>query len=191
MNKTRARPRRTAGPYVVIVIENERVADLDEASPKSGGLCHPPSAEIARVGIHLVVARRASADVITGMIKGQHPFPHRICCCRANRFPGHLDVNGAGHSLGMATCFSSRWAPVTSSACRGRTSPREIAVLVNHWRHQAEPEFREELLRRPLRPRRVKDDLFDPDSDDAAGRCRAVGHRDGERLVSMLQRRRG
>ena len=62
----------------------------------------------------------------------------------------------------------------------------EIAVLVNHWRHQAEPEFREELLRRPPEPKKGEgdDDVFDPDSDDlladaaqlvietAAPRCR-------------------
>ena len=32
----------------------------------------------------------------------------------------------------------------------------EIALLVNHWRRQAEPEFREELLRRPPDPKELK-----------------------------------
>ncbi len=64
--------------------------------------------------------------------------------------------------------------------------------MVNHWRRQAEPEFREELLRRPPDPKDVKkgeDDMFDPDSDDLLAEAAQLVIETGSASVSMLQRR--
>ncbi len=69
----------------------------------------------------------------------------------------------------------------------------EIALLVNHWRHQAEPEFREELLRRPPDAKELKkaaaEDEFDPDSDDLLAEAAQLVMETGSASVSMLQRR--
>ena len=65
----------------------------------------------------------------------------------------------------------------------------EIAILVNHWRHQAEPEFREELLRRPAETKKSEDDLFDPDSDELLADAAQLVIETGSASVSMLQRR--
>jgi DNA segregation ATPase FtsK/SpoIIIE, S-DNA-T family len=65
----------------------------------------------------------------------------------------------------------------------------EIASLVKHWRHEAEPEFREELLRRPAEAKKNVDEAFDPDSDDLLEDAARLVVQTGSASVSMLQRR--
>ena len=103
-----------------------------------------------------------------------------------------LDVNGAETLLGMGDML---FKPLGSSHLQrvqgAYITEEEIAVLVNHWRHQAEPEFREELLRRRRTRGRKKgdDDLFDPDSDDLLADAAQLVIETGSASVSMLQRR--
>ena len=83
-------------------------------------------------------------------------------------------------------------SPVSSFPVRVQgayITEEEIAMLVNHWRHQAEPEFREELLRRPTEAKRGDDDLFDPDSDEFLADAARLVIETGSASVSMLQRR--
>ncbi len=101
-----------------------------------------------------------------------------------------LDVNGAETLLGMGDML---FKPLGSSHLQrvqgAYITEEEIAILVNHWRHQAEPEFREELLRRPVETKKGDDDLFDPDSDEFLADAAQLVIETGSASVSMLQRR--
>jgi S-DNA-T family DNA segregation ATPase FtsK/SpoIIIE len=193
MNKTRARRGERPVPYILIVIDE--LADLMMTSPQEVEDYVIRLAQKARaVGIHLVVAtQRPSADVITGMIKAN--IPSRIAFAVSSQTDSRviLDVNGAETLLGMGDML---FKPLGSSHLQrvqgAYITEEEIALLVNHWRHQAEPEFREELLRRPpdgKKGDRGEDELFDPDSDDLLADAAQLVIETGSASVSMLQRR--
>jgi len=190
MNKTRARRGERPVPYILLVIDE--LADLMMASPQEVEDHVIRLAQKSRaVGIHLVVAtQRPSADVITGMIKAN--IPSRIAFAVSSQTDSRviLDVNGAETLLGMGDML---FKPLGSSHMQrvqgAYITEEEIATLVNHWRHQAEPEFREELLRRPAEPKKGEDDLFDPDSDDLLADAAQLVIETGSASVSMLQRR--
>ena len=190
MNKSRARRGERPLPYILIVIDE--LADLMMVSPQEVEDCVIRLAQKSRaVGIHLVVAtQRPSADVITGMIKAN--IPSRIAFAVSSQTDSRviLDVNGAETLLGMGDML---FKPLGSSHLQrvqgAYITEEEIAILVNHWRHQAEPEFREELLRRPQETKRGDDDLFDPDSDEFLADAAQLVIETGSASVSMLQRR--
>jgi S-DNA-T family DNA segregation ATPase FtsK/SpoIIIE len=192
MNKARARRGERSLPYIVIVIDE--LADLMMVSPQEVEEYVIRLAQKSRaVGIHLVVAtQRPSADVITGMIKAN--IPSRIAFAVSSQTDSRviLDVNGAETLLGMGDML---FKPLGSSHLQrvqgAYITEEEIAVLVNHWRHQAEPEFREELLqRRPTEStKKSEDDQFDPDSDDLLADAARLVIETGSASVSMLQRR--
>jgi S-DNA-T family DNA segregation ATPase FtsK/SpoIIIE len=194
MNKARARRGERSLPYIVVVIDE--LADLMMVSPQEVEEYVIRLAQKSRaVGIHLVVAtQRPSADVITGMIKAN--IPSRIAFAVSSQTDSRviLDVNGAETLLGMGDML---FKPLGSSHLQrvqgAYITEEEIAVLVNHWRHQAEPEFREELLRRPVEPGKkggnTEDDIFDPDSDDLLADAARLVIETGSASVSMLQRR--
>jgi S-DNA-T family DNA segregation ATPase FtsK/SpoIIIE len=104
-----------------------------------------------------------------------------------------LDVNGAETLLGRGDMLFKPLGSSHMERVQGAyVTEEEIALLVNHWRRQAEPEFREELLRRPPDPkdaRRGEDDLFDPDVDDLLADAAQLVIETGSASVSMLQRR--
>ena len=190
MNKTRARRGERPVPYILLVIDE--LADLMMASPQEVEDYVIRLAQKSRaVGIHLVVAtQRPSADVITGMIKAN--IPSRIAFAVSSQTDSRviLDVNGAETLLGQGDML---FKPLGSSHLErvqgAYITEEEIAVLVNHWRHQAEPEFREELLQRPVEPKKGDDDLFDPDSDELLADAAQLVIETGSASVSMLQRR--
>ncbi len=190
MNKSRARRGERPLPNILIVIDE--LADLMMVSPQEVEDCVIRLAQKSRaVGIHLVVAtQRPSADVITGMIKAN--IPSRIAFAVSSQTDSRviLDVNGAETLLGMGDML---FKPLGSSHLQrvqgAYITEEEIAILVNHWRHQAEPEFREELLRRPAETKRSEDDLFDPDSDEFLADAAQLVIETGSASVSMLQRR--
>ena len=190
-NKSRARRGEAPLPYILIVIDE--LADLMMTSPQEVEDYVIRLAQKSRaVGIHLVVAtQRPSADVITGMIKAN--IPSRIAFAVSSQTDSRviLDVNGAETLLGMGDML---FKPLGSSHLQrvqgAYITEVEIAALVNHWRHQAEPEFREELLRRPPDPtKKSEDGAFDPDSDDLLVDAAALVVQTGSASVSMLQRR--
>jgi len=190
MNKTRARRGESPLPYILLVIDE--LADLMMASPQEVEDYVIRLAQKSRaVGIHLVVAtQRPSADVITGMIKAN--IPSRIAFAVSSQTDSRviLDVNGAETLLGMGDML---FKPLGSSHMQrvqgAYITEEEIASLVNHWRHQAEPEFREELLRRPVEPKKGEEETFDPDSDDLLAESARLVIETGSASVSMLQRR--
>lgn len=193
MNKVRARRGERPMPYIMIVIDE--LADLMMTSPQEVEDYVIRIAQKARaVGIHLIVAtQRPSADVITGMIKAN--IPSRIAFAVSSQTDSRviLDVNGAETLLGQGDML---FKPLGSSHLQrvqgAYITEEEIAILVNHWRRQAEPEFREELLRRPPDPKKgdkADDELFDPDSDDLLADAAQLVIETGSASVSMLQRR--
>jgi S-DNA-T family DNA segregation ATPase FtsK/SpoIIIE len=190
MNKSRVRRGERPLPYILIVIDE--LADLMMVSPQEVEDYVIRLAQKSRaVGIHLVVAtQRPSADVITGMIKAN--IPSRIAFAVSSQTDSRviLDVNGAETLLGMGDML---FKPLGSSHLQrvqgAYITEEEIAMLVNHWRHQAEPEFREELLRRPQDAKRGEDDAFDPDSDELLADAAQLVIETGSASVSMLQRR--
>jgi S-DNA-T family DNA segregation ATPase FtsK/SpoIIIE len=189
-NKARARRGEALLPYVLIVIDE--LADLMMTSPQEVEDYVIRLAQKSRaVGIHLVVAtQRPSADVITGMIKAN--IPSRIAFAVSSQTDSRviLDVNGAETLLGMGDML---FKPLGSSHLQrvqgAYITEAEIAALVNHWRHQAEPEFREELLRRPPDVKKSEEGPFDPDSDDLLVDAAHLVAQTGSASVSMLQRR--
>ncbi len=190
MNKTRARRGEKPVPYILVVIDE--LADLMMSSPQEVEDYVIRLAQKSRaVGIHLVVAtQRPSADVITGMIKAN--IPSRIAFAVSSQTDSRviLDVNGAEALLGMGDML---FKPLGSSHLQrvqgAYITEEEIAVLVNHWRHQAEPKFREELLQRPVEVKKSTEDMFDPDSDELLVDAARLVVETGSASVSMLQRR--
>jgi S-DNA-T family DNA segregation ATPase FtsK/SpoIIIE len=189
-NKVRVRRGESPLPYILIVIDE--LADLMMSSPQEVEDYVIRLAQKSRaVGIHLVVAtQRPSADVITGMIKAN--IPSRIAFAVSSQTDSRviLDVNGAETLLGMGDML---FKPLGSSHLQrvqgAYITEEEIAVLVNHWRHQGEPEFREELMRRPPDAKKSEDLAFDPDSDELLVDAARLVAETGSASVSMLQRR--
>jgi S-DNA-T family DNA segregation ATPase FtsK/SpoIIIE len=189
-NKTRAQRGERALPYFLIVIDE--LADLMMASPQEVEDYVIRLAQKSRaVGIHLVLAtQRPSADVITGMIKAN--IPSRIAFAVSSQTDSRviLDVNGAETLLGMGDML---FKPLGSSHLQrvqgAYITEEEIERLVSHWRRQAEPEFREELLRHPDRERKSEDSGGDTDSDDLLVDAARLVMETGSASVSMLQRR--
>jgi DNA segregation ATPase FtsK/SpoIIIE, S-DNA-T family len=193
MNKARARRGERPLPYILIVIDE--LADLMMVSPQEVEEYVIRLAQKSRaVGIHLVVAtQRPSADVITGMIKAN--IPSRIAFAVSSQTDSRviLDVNGAETLLGLGDMLFKPLGSSHLERVQGAfITEEEIALLVNHWRHQGEPEFREELLRRPPDAKELKkaeEAEFDPDSDDLLADAAQLVIETGSASVSMLQRR--
>jgi S-DNA-T family DNA segregation ATPase FtsK/SpoIIIE len=193
MNKARARRGERPVPYILIVIDE--LADLMMVSPQEVEEYVIRLAQKSRaVGIHLVVAtQRPSADVITGMIKAN--IPSRIAFAVSSQIDSRviLDVNGAETLLGMGDMLFKPLGSSHMERVQGAfITEEEIALLVNHWRHQGEPEFREELMRRPPDAKELKkaeEAEFDPDADDFLADAAQLVIETGSASVSMLQRR--
>jgi DNA segregation ATPase FtsK/SpoIIIE, S-DNA-T family len=193
MNKVRTRRGERPVPYIMVVIDE--LADLMMISPQEVEEYVIRLAQKSRaVGIHLVVAtQRPSADVITGMIKAN--IPSRIAFAVSSQIDSRviLDVNGAEALLGRGDMLFKPLGSSHMERVQGAyITEEEIALLVDHWRHQAEPEFREELLRRPPDAKELKkaaEDEFDPDSDDLLAEAAQLVMETGSASVSMLQRR--
>jgi len=192
-NKARLRRGERPLPYIVVVIDE--LADLMMVSPQEVEDYVIRLAQKARaVGIHLVVAtQRPSADVITGMIKAN--IPSRIAFSVSSQTDSRviLDVNGAEALLGRGDMLFRALGSSHLQRIQGAyITEEEIEILVTHWRRQAEPEFREELLRRPpdaKELRKAEDELYDPDSDDLLADAAQLVIETGSASVSMLQRR--
>ncbi len=188
-NRARRRRGEALLPYLLVVIDE--LADLMMVSPAEVEEYVIRLAQKARaVGIHLVVAtQRPSADVITGMIKAN--IPSRIAFAVSSQTDSRviLDVNGAEALLGLGDML---FKPLGSSRLQriqgAFITEEEIHMLVTHWRRQAEPAFREELLQTPEQAM-AEEAVFDPDTDDLISDAADLVLDTGNASVSMLQRR--
>jgi S-DNA-T family DNA segregation ATPase FtsK/SpoIIIE len=189
-NKMREQRGEKGLPYVLVVIDE--LADLMMASPQEVEDYVIRLAQKARaVGIHLVLAtQRPSADVITGMIKAN--IPSRIAFAVSSQTDSRviLDVNGAETLLGMGDMLFKPLGSAHLQRIQGAyITEEEIARLVTHWRRQAEPQFREELLQRPEGERKSEEPGGEADSDELLVDAARLVLETGSASVSMLQRR--
>ena len=186
---SRLRRGERALPHVVVVVDE--LADLMMVSPTEVEEYIIRLAQKARaVGIHLVVAtQRPSVDVITGMIKAN--IPSRIAFAVSSQTDSRviLDQNGAEALLGMGDMLFKPLGSTRLQRIQGAyITEEEIHLLVTHVRHQAQPEYREELLEAPAREAAGDEGQFDPDSDDLLEDAAELVLETGSASVSMLQR---
>jgi S-DNA-T family DNA segregation ATPase FtsK/SpoIIIE len=184
-----ARTRPEHLPYVVIVIDE--FADLMMTSARDVEMAVSRLAAKARAaGIHLIVAtQRPSVNVVTGLIKSN--FPCRIAFKVASKVDSRvmLDANGAESLLGMGDMLIL--PPGQSELLRmhgAYVSDDEIQKLADFWRRQADPSYREEILKageEETGPLADEDEELDPRYTDAV----AIATNEGKVSISYLQRK--
>ncbi|MBS3974300.1 MAG: DNA translocase FtsK 4TM domain-containing protein [Actinobacteria bacterium] len=135
-------------PYIVIVIDE--LADLMMVAAKEveDSICR--LAQLARAaGIHLIVAtQRPSTDIITGLIKTN--ITNRIAFAVGSSIDSRviLDQPGAEKLVGLGDMLFSVPAWPKPKRIQGAyISEDEILQMVEHLKSQAEPEYRDEILR--------------------------------------------
>jgi S-DNA-T family DNA segregation ATPase FtsK/SpoIIIE len=135
-------------PYIVVVIDE--LADLMLISAREIEEVIMRLAQLARgVGIHLIFAtQRPSVDIITGVIKAN--FPSRIALQVFSKVDSRviLDTGGAEELLGkgdMLVYLSGFPKPVRAQCAY--VSETEIKRVINFWKKQGKPEYRETLTK--------------------------------------------
>ncbi|MCJ7491090.1 MAG: DNA translocase FtsK [Dehalococcoidia bacterium] len=137
-------------PYWVVIIDE--LADLMMAAPYEVERQVCRLAQLARAtGIHLVIAtQRPSVDVVTGLIKAN--FPTRIAFAVSSQTDSRviLDQGGAESLLGNGDMLFHPLGHSRLLRVQGAfMSPQELKQITEHWKRQAAPEFREDLLENP------------------------------------------
>ena len=174
-------------PYVVIIIDE--LADLMMVAGKDVEIQIARLAQKARAaGIHMVLAtQRPSVDVITGLIKAN--FPSRISFKVSSRVDSRtiLDSIGAEKLLGNGDMLFL--PPGKSDLIRlhgAYISDEEIQAIADFWKSQAEPEYNEEIMSKPV----VNgfDNSLDSDYDELFDEAVQFVVRMGYASASMLQR---
>ncbi len=179
-------------PYIVIIIDE--LADLMMVEGRQVEESITRLAQMARAaGIHLILAtQRPSVDVITGLIKAN--IPARISFRLATRVDSRtiLDSMGAESLLG---CGDMLFLPPGSGRMIRLHGPlvseEESHSVVNFWKKQAQPEYKEEFLAKPADEEDGEgaaedDEVFDdPAYEDAVRIVLEMG----KASTSTLQRR--
>jgi len=137
-------------PYIVLVIDE--LADLMMVAPNDVESAITRLGQLGRgAGVHLVVAtQRPSVDVITGLIKSN--IPSRIAFAVSSQTDSRviLDTGGAESLLGEGDMLFSPHGSSRMLRVQGAfTSAEEMKLLTSHWRTQADPDFRKDLLETP------------------------------------------
>ncbi|MBM3146410.1 MAG: DNA translocase FtsK [Actinobacteria bacterium] len=150
LNKKRLKAGEQALPYIVLVIDE--LADLMMVAPNDVESAITRLGQLGRgAGVHMVVAtQRPSVDVITGLIKSN--IPSRIAFAVSSQTDSRviLDTGGAESLLGEGDMLFSPHGSLRMLRVQGAfTSPDEMKLITTHWRQQADPEFRQDLLETP------------------------------------------
>jgi len=140
------------------------------------------------VGIHLILAtQRPSVDVITGLIKAN--VPSRIAFAVSSQVDSRviLDTPGAESLLGGGDMLFRPVGTSRQQRIQGAyVSEDEVLAVCEHWRGQAQPELREEMLERP-----EGESAVDITSDELIAPAIELVVDGGQASVSLLQRRLG
>jgi S-DNA-T family DNA segregation ATPase FtsK/SpoIIIE len=150
LNRKREKAGEKPLPYIVLVIDE--LADLMMVAPNDVESAITRLGQLGRgAGIHMVVAtQRPSVDVITGLIKSN--IPSRIAFAVSSQTDSRviLDTGGAESLLGDGDMLFSPHGSLRMLRVQGAfTSSDEMKLITTHWRQQADPDFREDLLERP------------------------------------------
>ena len=134
-------------PYIVIVMDE--LADLMMVAPAEVEHAVIRLGQLGRaVGMHLVVAtQRPSVDVVTGLIKTN--IPSRIAFKVSSQTDSRviLDTGGAESLLGDGDMLFHPYSSSKMLRVQGAfISSEEMNLITGHWREQAAPEYREDLL---------------------------------------------
>ena len=137
-------------PCIVIIIDE--LADLMMVEGRQVEESITRLAQMARAaGIHLILAtQRPSVDVITGLIKAN--IPARISFRLATRVDSRtiLDAMGAESLLGRGDMLFLPPGSGRMIRLHGPlVSEEESHAVVNFWKQQAQPEYKEEFLSKP------------------------------------------
>ena len=150
LNKKLVRKGEESMPYIVVIIDE--LADLMMVAPSEVEESIIRLGQLGRsCGIHLVVAtQRPSVDVVTGMIKTN--IPSRIAFAVSSQTDSRiiLDQGGAESLLGMGDMLFSPMGSNRLLRVQGALiTAHEMKLITEHWKRQAKPDFREDLLKSP------------------------------------------
>ena len=153
LNKKLARVGEEHMPYIMVIVDE--LADLMMVAPSEVEDSIIRLGQLGRsCGIHLVVAtQRPSVDVVTGMIKTN--IPSRIAFAVSSQTDSRiiLDQGGAESLLGMGDMLFSPMGSNRLLRVQGALiTAEEMKLLTEHWKRQAKPAFREDLLENPAGP---------------------------------------
>lgn len=175
-------------PLVVVIIDE--LADLMMVAPVDveDAICR--LAQMARAaGLHLVLAtQRPSVDVITGIIKAN--VPSRISFAVSSQVDSRtiLDMGGAEKLLGKGDMlFYPVGAPKPLRVQGAFISDAEVEELLNHIKHQGEPEYNENIT--TLVPETNDSKEEDGFQDEMLEEAVRMVLETGQASVSMLQRK--
>jgi S-DNA-T family DNA segregation ATPase FtsK/SpoIIIE len=189
LNKKLARAGEEAMPYTMVIIDE--LADLMMVAPSEVEDSIIRLGQLGRsCGIHLVVAtQRPSVDVVTGMIKTN--IPSRIAFAVASQTDSRiiLDQGGAESLLGMGDMLFSPMGSSRLLRVQGAlVTAAEMKLVTEHWKHQAKPEYHEELLENPAGPD-AEQQAHSAGGDELLGEAIKTVVNTGAASVALLQRR--
>lgn len=177
-------------PYIIIVIDE--LADLMAVAPREVEATVIRIAQMARsVGIHLIIAtQRPSTNVITGLIKAN--ITTRIAFSVASQIDSRTIIDGAGAEklLGNGDMLYISAEISKPRRLQGAfVSEKEIKRVVNFWKNQAEPEYKEEVIAKQKALNLSGTSIIDGDDDELLPDAQDVVLKAGKGSASLLQRR--
>ncbi len=189
LNKKLARGGEDLMPYIMVIIDE--LADLMMVAPSEVEESIIRLGQLGRsCGIHLVVAtQRPSVDVVTGMIKTN--IPSRIAFAVSSQTDSRiiLDQGGAESLLGMGDMLFSPMGSNRLLRVQGALiTAHEMKLITDHWKRQAKPDFREDLLESPAGPAGDQSPSA-ADGDELLGEAIKTVVLTGAASVALLQRR--
>jgi DNA segregation ATPase FtsK/SpoIIIE, S-DNA-T family len=190
LNKKLARAGEEKMPYIMVIVDE--LADLMMVAPSEVEDSIIRLGQLGRSsGIHLVVAtQRPSVDVVTGMIKTN--IPSRIAFAVASQTDSRiiLDQGGAESLLGMGDMLFSPMGSSRMLRVQGAlVTAQEMRLMTEHWKRQAKPDYREELLESPSGAEAEQGHAAAAGEDDLLAEAIKTVVGTGAASVALLQRR--